>query len=143
MKKTAIIFFITLSFFCINSFAADVVSVSGRQILVNNSVYVIKGICYHPVAKGNKTVSYANLKEDLSLMKEAGINTIRTYLPITEKAVLDQIHEAGLKVIIGFGYDQDGKFDINSGTIADFVKKWKNHPAILFCETIPNRWRIK
>lgn len=134
MKITAITFFIALYLFCINSFAADVVSVSGRQILVNNSVYAIKGICYHPVAKGSSTVSYANLKEDISLMKEAGINTIRTYLPITEKAVLDQIHEAGLKVIIGFGYNQDGKFDILSGTFADFVNKWKDHPAILFWE---------
>lgn len=134
MKKTAITFFIALYLFCTSSFAADVVSVSGRQILVNNSVYVIKGVCYHPVAKGNNTVSYASLKEDLSLMKEAGINTIRTYLPITEKAVLDQIHEAGLKVIIGFGYNQDGKFDILSGTFADFIIKWKDHPAILFWE---------
>lgn len=134
MKQTAITLFFALFLFCTNSSAKDVVAVSGRQILVNKSVYTIKGICYHPVSKGSNTVSYENLKEDLLLMKEAGINTIRTYLPITEKAVLDQIHEAGLKVIIGFGYNQDGKFDILSGTFADLVKKWKDHPAILFWE---------
>lgn len=134
MKQTAITLFFVLILFCTNSSAKEVVSVSGRQVLVNKSVYTIKGICYHPVSKGSNTVSYVNLKEDLLLMKEAGINTIRTYLPITEKAVLDQIHEAGLKVIIGFGYNQDGKFDILSGTFADFVKKWKDHPAILLWE---------
>jgi exo-beta-1,3-glucanase (GH17 family) len=134
MKQTAIILFIGLCLFSVTSSLADMVSISGSQIFVNNSVYTIKGVCYHPVKKGSNTVSYDNLKEDLELMKEAGINTIRTYLPITEKSVLDQIHEAGLKVIIGFGYNQDGKFDILSGTFADYVKTWKDHPAVLFWE---------
>lgn len=134
MKQSAIFIFIGLCFIFSDISGKDLVSVSGNQILLNNSIYTIKGVCYHPVEKGSSTVSYINLKEDLSLMKEAGINTIRTYLPITEKTVLDQIHEAGLKVIIGFGYNQDGKFDILSGTIADFIRKWKDHPAILFWE---------
>jgi exo-beta-1,3-glucanase (GH17 family) len=134
MKQTAIILFIGLCFICVSSSKADVVSISGRQIFVNNSVYTIKGVCYHPVKKGSNTVSFGNLKEDLMLMKDAGINTIRVYSPITEKAVLDQIQDAGLKVIIGFGYNQDGKFDILSGTFADYVKTWKDHPAILFWE---------
>lgn len=134
MKQTAIILFIGLCLFGVTSSGADMVSISGRQIFVNNSVYTIKGVCYHPVKKGSNTVSFDNLKEDLKLMKEAGINTIRVYSPITEKAVLDQIQKAGLKVIIGFGYNQDGKFDILSGTFADYVKTWKDHPAILFWE---------
>jgi exo-beta-1,3-glucanase (GH17 family) len=117
-----------------NSLKADVVSISGRQILVNGIPYTIKGICYHPVPKGSNTVSFGNLKEDLALMKEAGINTIRVYSPISDKAVLDQIDAAGLKVIIGFGYNQDGKFDILSGTFADYIKMFKDHPAILFWE---------
>jgi hypothetical protein len=112
----------------------DVVTVSGKKILVNNSPYIIKGICYHPVKKGSNTVNFEPLKEDLALMKEAGINTIRVYTPITDKAVLDQIHKAGLKVIIGFGYNQDGKFDILSGTFADYIMTYKDHPAILFWE---------
>jgi exo-beta-1,3-glucanase (GH17 family) len=134
MKQTAIILFIGLCLFSVTISGADMVSISGRQIFINNSVYTIKGICYHPVKKGSNTVSFDNLKEDLKLMKKAGINTIRVYSPITEKVVLDQIHKAGLKVIIGFGYNQDGKFDILSGTFADYVKTWKDHPAILFWE---------
>jgi len=67
-------------------------------------------------------------------MKEAGINTVRVYSPILEKSVLDEIDAAGLKVIIGFGYNQDGNYDILSGTFIDYVKKYKNHDAILLWE---------
>lgn len=107
---------------------------SDRQIMVNDSPYIIKGICYHPVPKGSDKRSFENLTQDLSIMKEAGINTIRTYEPIDSQAVLDEIHEAGIKVIIGFGYDQDGKFDIQSGTFIDYVSKYKDHQAILLWE---------
>ena len=110
------------------------VKVSERKILVDDVPYLIKGICYHPVEKGKETRSFENLTEDLSLMVEAGINTIRVYAPIIEKSVLDQINEAGIKVIIGFGYNQDGNYDILSGTCIDYVNKFKNHPAILMWE---------
>jgi len=67
-------------------------------------------------------------------MVEAGINTIRVYAPIDNKDVLDKIHDAGLKVIIGFGYNQGGRFDILSGTFVDYINTFKNHPAILMWE---------
>lgn len=118
----------------INILNADVVSTSGRQIFVNDSLYIIKGICYHPVPKGSDNRSFDNLTEDLTLMVEAGINTIRVYTPITNQAVLDQIHAAGLKVIIGFGYNQGGNNDILSGTYLNYVKTFMNHDAILFWE---------
>ena len=113
---------------------ANKVSVSGSQIYVNNSLYTIKGICYHPVPKGSNRRNFSNLSEDLILMKEAGINTIRVYTPILEKEVLDQINKEGLKVIIGFGYNQSGNYDILSGSFKDYVNKYKNHEAILLWE---------
>ncbi len=118
----------------LNNLKADVVTISGRQILVNGSAYTIKGICYHPVPRGSDKVSFDNLTEDLALMKEAGINTIRVYSPIKDRAVLDQINKAGLKVIIGFGYNQEGNFDILSGTFINYVNTYKDHDAILFWE---------
>ena len=72
-----------------NNLNASVVSISDRQIIVNDSLYIIKGICYNPVPKGSDKRSFSNLTEDLALMVEAGINTIRVYVPITNKAVLD------------------------------------------------------
>lgn len=113
---------------------ADVVTVSGRRILVDGSLYSIKGICYHPVPKGSEKRSFENLTQDLALMKEAGINTIRVYSPISEKSVLDQVDAAGIKLIIGFGYNQGGQNDILSGSFIKYVETYKNHNAILFWE---------
>ena len=77
---------------------------------------------------------FTTLDQDLLLMQEAGINTIRVYEPIDDKEVLDKLHLAGMKLIVGFGYNQEGVYDIKSGTVLDYVKKYKSHPAILFWE---------
>lgn len=110
------------------------VRVSGRQIVVNDSPYLIKGICYHPVPKGYEALNLGRLSDDLDLMLEAGINTIRIYEPVDDAKVLDAIHAAGLKVIVGFGYNQNGTFDIRSGTFIDYVNRYKHHEAILMWE---------
>lgn len=96
--------------------------------------YFIKAVCYHPVAKGQTQRSFDRLTEDLALMKEAGINSIRVYEPITSIEVLDEIYEAGIRVIVSFGYNQQGRYDLRSGTYLDYVKTFKDHPAILFWE---------
>lgn len=110
------------------------VKVSGRKIMVNNTPYLIKGICYHPVPKGSDKRDFGSLTQDLALMNEAGINTIRVYEPIDDKDVLDAIDAAGIKVIIGFGYNQNGNYDILSGSFLDYVNKYKSHKAILLWE---------
>ncbi len=134
MKHISLFLFTSIFLFCLNSLRADVVTTVGRQLLVNNAPYLIKGICYHPVSKGSNNTSFVNLAEDLALMKEAGINTIRVYSPINDPVILDQINAAGLKVIINFGYNQEGKFDILSGSFINYVKTFKNHKSILFWE---------
>ena len=111
-----------------------VVAVSESKIVVNNEPYLIKGVCYHPVPKGSDNRSFSNLTEDLALMVEAGVNTIRLYSPIDDKAVLDEIHAAGIKIIVGFGYNQEGHFDILSGSFLDYINKYKSHDAILLWE---------
>jgi len=105
-----------------------------RQVMVNDMPFLIKGVCYHPVPKGSDKRSFENLTQDLALMKEAGMNTIRVYEPIDDIVVLDKIDAAGFKIIIGFGYNQDGIFDILSGTFLDYIKKYKQHKAILMWE---------
>lgn len=106
-----------------------------RQIIVDGSPYIIKGICYHPVPKGSDNKrDFSTLTEDLVLMKEAGINTIRVYEPITEEWVLDELDASGIKVIIGFGYNQGGVYDILSGTFLDYINEYKDHESILMWE---------
>ena len=39
-----------------------------------------------------------------------------------------------MKVIIGFGYNQEGDYDILSGTFIDYVERYKGHSAILLWE---------
>jgi len=122
-------------FSCGNTTENSEVKVSERSFLVDNKPYLIKGLCYHPVPKGSPNKrSWATLTQDLKLMTEAGVNTIRFYAPVDDIKVLDEINQAGIKVIIGFGYNQDGVFDIESGTFIDYVKKYKNHEAILMWE---------
>lgn len=132
--KAIVISLISLSFSCKENYTTDVVSVSGRQILVNDVPYIIKGICYNPVPKGSNSRDFSNLAEDLALMVAAGINTIRVYQPIDDKAVLDEIQAAGLKIIIGFGYNQGGFYDILSGSFIDYINTYKGHNAILLWE---------
>lgn len=135
MKYFHYLLFIGIAFFsCNKKDKVNFVSTSERQILVNDSPYIIKGICYHPVPKGSDQRDFSNLTEDLRLMTEAGINTIRVYAPIDDKAVLDEIEAAEIKIVLGFGYNQDGKFDILSGTLVDYVNTYKDHRAILMWE---------
>jgi hypothetical protein len=135
MKHIITILLFTLAFTsCKSEPKNDIVLVSGRKIMVNDTPYLIKGICYHPVAKGSDLVGFTNLTEDLALMTEAGINTIRVYAPIEEVKVLDEIRDAGIKIVLGFGYNQGGKNDILSGSFINYVNKFKNHKAILMWE---------
>ncbi|MDG1529510.1 MAG: hypothetical protein P8I51_00410 [Polaribacter sp.] len=128
------ILFVLIAYSC-STKEEHIVKVFKRQILVNDAPYLIKGICYHPVPKGSPNKrDFSSLKEDILLMKEAGINTIRVYAPIDDIAVLDQLALADIKVIIGFGYDQKGFYDIASGSFIEYVEKYKTHKAILLWE---------
>ena len=118
----------------LNKESNDVISIYERSVLINNENYFIKGVCYHPVTKGSLERNFNNIDKDLSLMVEAGINTIRVYSPIDDLEILDKIDKAGLKIIIGFGYNQNGYYDILSGSFIQYIEKYKNHNSILFWE---------
>ena len=108
--------------------------INKRNFFVNNERYFIKGVCYDPVPLGHKKRSFDKIDEDLKLMVEAGVNTIRVYSPIDDISILDKIEKAGIKIIVGFGYNQEGYYDILSGSFENYVKKYKNHNAILLWE---------
>ena len=82
------------------------------QLFTEDGPYFIQGVCYHPVPVGEELRSFESLTQDLSILQDLGVNTIRVYEPIASTAVLDEIHAAGLSVILGFGYDQGGVFDL-------------------------------
>ena len=122
------------------------VTTSGNSILVDGKRYTMRGVCYSPRAIGAQWFDYPDLgfpsydkfAQDIRLMNEACINTIRTYYPIFDKTRLDQLNDAGIKVIITFPY-QDGRGNVNAsdryemlnGTYKNYINTFKNHPAIL------------
>lgn len=137
MKKTFLIYTLTAVFSaCLFS---QSVTVQGREIRVNNLKYTIRGVCYNPVAKGDSRfnpLDFSHIDQDIALMTQAKINTIRTYVPITSVAVLDKLAAAGIRVIIGFpNYDDTFQYpDINHKTYVNYINTYKNHAAILMWE---------
>jgi hypothetical protein len=107
--------------------SAQSVTVDGRKIFVDGQRYRINGICYNRGGVGNYT-------EDIKLLKEANINTIRTYHPILDTAELNAFANAGIKIIMGFGYNQGGNYDLRSGKFLDYIELYKDHDAILLWE---------
>ena len=99
------------------------VEINERNFLVNNERYFIKGVCYDPVPLGYKKRSFDKIDQDLKLMVEAGVNTIRVYSPIDDISILNKIDKAGIKIIVGFGYNQEGYYDILSGSFKNYIKK--------------------
>jgi hypothetical protein len=134
MKHWIAFLMLSLLQFSCQEEALQIVATKGRKLLVNNTPYTIKGLCYHPVPKGETNRRFDQIDIDLQLLKEAGVNTLRLYAPLDDSALLDKINSTGIKVIIGFGYNQEGVYDIASGTVMDYVQKYKDHPAILFWE---------
>lgn len=104
------------------------------QLHTTDGPFFLQAVCYHPVPVGKAERSFETLSQDLALMQDMGINTIRVYEPIASEAVLDEIHAAGISVIVGIGYNQGGIYDLQSDTYLDYVQRFKSHPAILLWE---------
>ena len=99
------------------SLQGQTVKVEGRKILVNNQEYRINGICYN-----HDDASTYN--QDIALLNEANINTIRSYSVITSIDELDAFAKAGIKIIMHL---DDNNFE-------SYVNTYKDHPAILMWE---------
>ena len=110
------------------------VTLKENRIFIDDQPFYIKGVCYHPVPLGQTKRDFKDLDQDLLLMKEAGINTIRVYEPIDDLKILNKLSDAGIKVVTSFGYDQRGKYDILSASVIDYIIKYKDHEAILMWE---------
>ncbi len=131
VRVTILSFLFTAFLACVKPEVNKVVT-NGRTIELNGEPYLIKGVCYHPVPKGSLERSFENLAADLELIKDAGINTVRIYSPVDDIKVLDTFNNAGVKIIVGFGYNQQKYFDILSGPFIDYIKKYKINQNLVF-----------
>lgn len=134
-----------LLFTAFPAFAAKV-EIKGRQLIVDGKAFTMKSVCYNPVVKGGRhpegllfnqpnAEKLEALDEDFRLMREAGINTIRTYEAITDPKVLELLAKHELYMIVpAFNY-----FDTSLRRVVDIVSKLKDNPRVLIWE-IGNEW---
>ena len=115
--------FIPLLFIIFNQQNAQTVYVEDRKIYVENQEYRINGVCYAR-GEGNGENSGFTYNDDIPLLVEANINTIRTYAAITNEAELNAFANAGIKVIMM----------LNENSYTWYVNQFKDHPAILMWE---------
>ncbi len=96
----------------------SIVTISQKKLFVDGNRYYIKGICY-----GRN--GYFNYHQDIPMMVEANINTVRVYAQIFDRAELDAYHSAGIKVIMQVDYN---------GNYEAYVRDYMTHPAVLMWE---------
>lgn len=115
------------------------VRIEGRKVYVDGELFHVRGVNWNPVGKGGDhpaQLDFAAFAErDIPLMKEAGINAVRTYERLEDRAVLDQLHAAGIYVfstVLGWWQDEPS-------VVSQRVNAVKDHPAIL-AWVIGNEW---
>ncbi|AXG72874.1 glycosyl hydrolase family 5 [Flavobacterium arcticum] len=133
--------------------AKPIYTVSGKKILNNNNEFTIKGINYYP--KNSPWDMYGEkfntdtIAQDFDIIKNAGLNTIRIFVPyeafgkadiIPEKIeklekVLDLAEEQQLAVVVTL-FDFYGDYSIESWTLTHrhaekIITTFKDHKAIL------------
>jgi len=117
------IIFSLILYFIFSEINSQTVYVEERKIYVNSQEYRINGICYAR-GEGNGENSGYSFNDDIPLLVEANINTIRTYAAITNIAELNAFANAGIKVIMM----------LNENSYTWYVNQFKDHPAILMWE---------
>lgn len=115
------------------------VRVDGRRLLVAGEPFHIQGVGYNPVGIGGShpgDLDYAGFAAiDIPLMAAAGINVVRTYEPLLDRGVLDQLAAAGIYVI-------ESVYPFGGAPVADVIERVravKDHPAVLMW-AVGNEW---
>ncbi len=112
------------------------VQVSGRRLVINGVPVELRAVGWNPVPKGKTQVDFAAAVErDATMMQAAGFNTVRTYAPITDRAVLDVLQRHQLWVL-----DTVYSYGGSPASVAvDRVRAVLGHPAVIGW-LIGNEW---
>ena len=121
---------------------ASATAVAGKFLTAGGRHFLIKGVSYGtfaPDAGGRQFPGSQIVARDFARMREAGINTVRTYTAPPE-AVLDEAAKRGLRVMAGVPWPQHVAFlddprmtvEIRRG-VAEDVRRMAAHPAVLLC----------
>ena len=136
----------------------SVVTVNGYRLIVQRrnsdgtlspaENYIMKGVAWAPASVGTAGSVSARRAEfakwvdtDVIYMKDANINTVRTYIDFGSSdsaiTILNKLYQNGIMVVMGI--DGDGWGDVSNAL--QVVNKCKNHPAILMW-LVGNEWNI-
>jgi hypothetical protein len=118
----------------------------GRQLMVNGRPMIMRAVCWNPVRQGGthpeglifRNPGAADLQaidQDFQMMKDLGVNTIRTYEPILDDRVLALVQKHQLHMIVPVIH----YFATDMVEVTARVQKLKNHPGTLMWE-IGNEW---
>ncbi len=115
------------------------VKIVGRQMLVDGSPFIVKGVNYGytPVGSGYATYDWTIHPEFYKADFAMGANTIRLHSMPTDSKLLDAAYEYGLYVIITCTVAWNKDFRVQAdrdqvlSDLTTTVNKWKDHPAIL------------
>jgi glycosyl hydrolase family 2 len=101
--------------------------------------FISRGVCWNPVGAGARHpegLDYAGFADvDIALMAELGVNVVRTYEPLLDRAVLDKLWAADIRVIESI-YPWGGD-DVS--VVTERVRAVKDHPAVLYW-ALGNEW---
>ena len=115
------------------------ITIDGRRIRIDGRTFHIKGVNWSPVPRGAnypQGLDFSGFVErDAPLMRAAGINVVRTYEPIRDRAVLDTLWAHQIYVM-NTVYSWGGA-PVDSAVAV--VEEVGFHPAILMW-VIGNEW---
>ncbi|MBK6689009.1 MAG: hypothetical protein IPG45_31365 [Deltaproteobacteria bacterium] len=115
------------------------IRIEGRTLLVDGAPFLIRGVGWNPVRRGGTHPQglefAATVEGDSTMMVAAGINVVRTYTTIDDRAVLDVLWSKGLRVLMTvYAYGGEGP-----EVVGPRVQALADHPAILMW-LIGNEW---
>jgi hypothetical protein len=113
--------------------------VDGRRLLKDGRPLLLSGLCWNPVGVGARHpegLDFAGFAEvDIPLFVQLGVNVVRTYEPLLDRTVLDQLAAAGIYVINSV-YPWGGS---EASVVTERVRAVKDHPAVLMW-SVGNEW---
>jgi hypothetical protein len=99
----------------------------------------LRGVCWNPVPVGARHpegLDYAGFAaRDIPLLAQLGVNVVRTYEPLLDRAVLDALWAAGIQVIDSV-YPWGGD---DPSMVVERVRAVADHPAVLYF-SVGNEW---
>ena len=156
MKPSIAMFFCgLLSVICVSRAALSKrqhVVLADSHLFVGGEPFIVKGVCWNPILPGETFPAglpwFAKgfdeplneedrtlIVQDLQLMKEAGINTVRTYLPIVNLETLELLKKFEIYQIV----PTLNFYKVSLEDVKHLVDSLKSHPTTLFWE-LGNEW---